>query len=181
MPTTTNARLGSISFASNSSTMRRSNVSSINRYEHISAALGMLVVLVSGAALAGWFTDSVTLKGIRAGYIPMAPNTALVFILVGAILAVFTASRRFQIAARTAAVMAAVLVATRLGEYVTDLELKVDHWFFRFPAEPLGTAPVGKMALYTSLTFLLLTIAVFLATVPKPRWTNDLVKVLAVV
>jgi PAS domain S-box-containing protein len=140
------------------------------------------VVLVSGIALIGWFTDSVALKGIRAAYIPMAPNTALVFLMLGAILAAFgVTSKRFLLAARTAAFVAGALASIRLSEYLTDLELKVDHWFFRFPAEALGAAPVGKMALYTAITFLLLSATVFLSTLSKPSWTNDLVKVLSVV
>ena len=154
----------------------------MTRYELASRAFGSLVVLISGAALIGWFADSVILKGIRADYIPMAPNTALVFLMVGASLASLTAtSKRYRLATRITAVMSAVLAATRLSEYLTELELKVDHWFFRFPSETLGATPVGKMALSTAITFLLISAAVFLSTVTKPRWINDLVKVLSLV
>src|SRR5438309_7871232 len=182
MMSAVNSRFASISLASRSATAIRSTGSPMSRYEFVSRLFGLLVVLISGAALIGWFASSVILKGIRADYIPMAPNTALVFLMMGAILATFTAtSKKFRIAARMTAVMSAVLAATRLSEYLTDLELKVDHWFVRFPAEPLGAAPVGKMALFTAITFLLLSAAVFLSTVTKPRWTNDLVKVLSVI
>jgi two-component system cell cycle sensor histidine kinase/response regulator CckA len=151
------------------------------RYGSIPRVFGLLVILISGAALVGWFANSVTLKGIRTDYIPMAPNTALVFLLLGALLTCFSTSKEFRITSRIAALAAAVLAATRLSEYLTALELRVDHWFFRFPAEPLAVAPVGKMALCTAITFLVLTAAVFLSTVARPRWINDLVKVLAVV
>jgi hypothetical protein len=138
--------------------------------------------MISGAALLGWFANSTILKGVRTGYIPMAPNTALVFLVLGAILATFNvSSKRFLLAARSAVVVAAALAAIRLSEYLTNLELKVDHWFFSFSAESLGEAPAGKMALYTAITFLLFSTAVFLCTVSNPRWTNDLVKVLSVV
>jgi two-component system cell cycle sensor histidine kinase/response regulator CckA len=170
-----------ISLASRPTTAMNSTHATAIRHGSIPRAFGLLVILISGAALIGWFADSVILKGIRADYIPMAPNTALVFILLGAILTCFTTSKGFRVTARIAAIAMAVLAATRLSEYLTALELKVDHWFFRFPAEPLGVAPVGKMALCTAITFLVLSGAVFLSTVPKPRWINDLVKVLAVV
>ena len=154
----------------------------ITRYERISQSCGLLIIVISGAAVLGWFVGSVLLKGIRPTYIPMAPNTALVFLALGAILAVFsTNSRTFLLVARGASVIAATFAATRLSEYLTTFELRVDHWLFSFPAEPLGVAPVGKMALFTAITFMLLSTAVFLITLPNPRWANDAVKAFSVV
>ena len=154
----------------------------MSRYELVPRAFGLLVVLISGTALIGWFAGSVMLKGIRADYIPMAPSTALVFLMVGASLATFTAtSKTSRLATRITAIMSALLAATRLSKYLTELELKVDHWFFRFPSEPLGATPVGKMALCTAIAVLLIGAVVFLSTLTKPRWINDLVKVLSVV
>src|SRR5438309_2108234 len=49
-----------------------------------SRACGAAVVLIGGAALLGWATDNSRLLGLRADYIPMAPNTALVFLVLGA-------------------------------------------------------------------------------------------------
>ncbi len=44
---------------------------------------------------------------------------------------------------------------------------------FRFPAEQVGLAPVGKMAFFTAVTFLLLGAAFFLLTWPQRRWANS--------
>jgi len=146
----------------------------IIRYERISQASGVLVVLISGAALVGWFTRSVTLKGIGAGYIPMAPNTALVFLLLGATLAIFSSgSAGFQYWPRLAVALAMAMVVARVSEYFTAIELSVDHWIFRFPAEQVGLAPVGKMAFFTAMTFLLLGAAFLLLTFSKHRWANN--------
>src|SRR5882724_2435922 len=143
-------------------------------YEPISQASGVLVVLISGAALVGWFTRSVTLKGIGAGYIPMAPNTALVFLLLGATLAIFSSgSAGFQYWPRLAVALAMAMVVARVSEYFTAIELSVDHWIFRFPAEQVGLAPVGKMAFFTAMTFLLLGAAFLLLTFSKHRWANN--------
>src|SRR3989442_14131163 len=129
--TAANSELELVALASHSTTAMTSNGSPTSRYELVSRACGLLVALISGAALVGWFASSVILKGIRADYIPMAPNTALVFLLLGAILTAFTVtSKGFLLAARCGAVIAAALAATRLSEYLTDLELRVDHWFF---------------------------------------------------
>src|SRR6266536_6531073 len=60
----------------------------LDRYGRISQACGVLVILIGTGALIGWFANSTTLKGIRSAYIPMAPNTALVFLLFGACLTI---------------------------------------------------------------------------------------------
>src|SRR6266850_5039311 len=151
-----------------------SNAWSLTRYQRISQACGLLVILVSAAALIGWFSGSVILKGMRATYIPMAPNTALVFLLLGASLTILAdRSIRFLYIIRLAVVLAVMLVVARMSEYLTAIELSVDHWVFRFPAEQVGLAPVGKMAFFTAITFLVLGTAFFLLTWPRQRWANS--------
>src|SRR5262245_28122489 len=99
-----------------SMTGKRSNAWPLIRYERISRGLGLLVILISGAALLGWFSGSVMLKGVRSDYIPMAPNTSLVFLTFGAILAGFSfKSKRSINVIRAAALVALVLPATRLS------------------------------------------------------------------
>src|SRR5258706_2214704 len=159
-----------------------SNAWSVTGYQRISQLCGLLVVLLSGAALIGWFSGSATLKGIGSGYIPMAPNTALVFILLGGSLALLgDRSIRFLFFIRLVVILAVAMVTARTSEYLTSLELSVDHWVFRFPTEQVGPAPVGKMALFTAITFLLLGLAFFLLTWPKQRWANSISQGLSVV
>jgi len=148
-------------------------------YDRIWQFCGCLVVIISGGALSGWFIGSATLRGISASFIPMAPNTALVFLLLGMCLVI--ESRKSSRLTRGAAVLTAILVLARLSEYLTATDLRVDHWFFSFPAERLGLAPVGKMAFFTAITFLLLSSALLLMTWPERRWTQDTAKVLSVV
>ncbi len=151
-----------------------SNAWSLTKYRRISQACGLLVMLFSGAALIGWFSGSAILKGIRSAYIPMAPNTALVFLVLGASLVILAdQSIRFLYVIRLAIALALALVVARMSEYLTSLELSVDHLLFRFPAEQVGLAPVGKMAFFTAITFLLLGAAFFLLTWPKQRLANS--------
>ncbi len=139
-------------------------------YPRVSQLCGVAVIVLSAAVLVGWFTDSALLKGIRAAYIPMAPNTAVVFALIGlALVVIGNRSLKFSLLARIATLVAAVLVVARMSEYLTSLELRADQWIFRFPSESIGLAPVGKMAFLTALTFLLLTTSLFLFTMQK-RW-----------
>ena len=156
----------------------------ISRYENVSRVCGLLVVAISATALVGWFTGSVVLRGVRASYIPMAPNTSIIFILMGVLLvAVRISPVRFLNVMRLAALVSIGVVIARLSEYLTGVELSVDHWLFAFPAERLGLAPVGKMAFFTAVTFLFLALGLLLVTSSwsRRRWANDLAKGLAVV
>jgi signal transduction histidine kinase/ActR/RegA family two-component response regulator len=154
----------------------------LSRYELISRTCALLVAGIGLAALIGWFTDSINLRGIRAGYIPMAPNTALIFLVLGLFFSTFdNRSQRNLVLVRAAAIVTILLVLIRLGEYLTGADFKVDHWFFQFQAESLGLAPVGKMAFFTAATFLLLGVALFLVTFLDYSWANNIAKVLAIV
>jgi two-component system, cell cycle sensor histidine kinase and response regulator CckA len=152
------------------------------KYPRISQACGAAVILISLAALVGWFSGSSALKGIRPGYIPMAPNTAIVFLMLAASLTItVTKSLRFRNIARITIAFAAILVVARMSEYLTSVELRVDQWFFNFPSESIGLAPVGKMAFLTSLTFLILCGSLFLFTWTKSRWLHSIGHGLSVV
>jgi two-component system, cell cycle sensor histidine kinase and response regulator CckA len=144
------------------------------RYHRISQTCGVLVILISVSALIGWFMGSATLRGIRPNYIPMAPNTALIFLLLGACLAIIGSNApRFPYIIRTIVALSIGLVVARTSEYLTSVDFRVDHWLFQFPSESLGLAPVGKMALFTAITFVLLGASLFLFTWPQNRWAHS--------
>jgi signal transduction histidine kinase len=116
----------------------------------------VVVIGIGALALAGWMTGNRVLSGVRPDYIPMAPNSAVCFILLGTALAVIPAeevSRVRQSIAAAAAAIPALLVAFRLVEYAFSFDLGVHALFLRAPSERVGVAPVGRMALYTALTF----------------------------
>jgi PAS domain S-box-containing protein len=160
----------------------RSKAWPISRYELISRICALLVTAVGIAALLGWFTGSVRLRALRIGYIPMAPNTALLFILLSLLLATFrNISSSSVTIVRLGASLTVIVVIARLAEYVTGSDLKVDTWVFKFPSESLGLAPVGKMALFTAVSFLLLGLAFFLATLTKHLWANGVTEILSII
>jgi signal transduction histidine kinase len=137
--------------------------------------ISLVVVVIAIAALAGWFAGSRTLNAIRPGYIPMAPNTALSFILLGGALAVLDDGRRASARfAQGAAAVVLVITSARFAEYATGADIRVDHWLFRFPSGSVGLAPVGKMALFTSLTFILSAMGLLFLTFPDRRVVTHL-------
>ncbi len=117
---------------------------------------GFAVACTGMVTLAGWLTNNRVWSGLGAEFIPMAPNTAIGFLLLGTALVAIPAEkdRRWRSALGTLAAGVVILLASaRLAEYALSVELNVDAWFFQVPGERLGLAPIGKMALLTALTF----------------------------
>lgn len=149
----------------------------------LTRAAGGLTAMIGVLGLYGWFTGSDVLTAVREGYIPIAPNTAAAFVLLGlALAAVAGSSPRLRKAGGGITLITLVVVSGRFLEYALGVDLAVDRWFFHFPAETLGLAPVGKMALYTAFNFLFVGVAILiLADAGRGRGINDLARVLAAV
>ncbi|HUF27700.1 MAG TPA: ATP-binding protein [Gemmatimonadaceae bacterium] len=142
---------------------------------------GVLLIAIGLTTLAGWFAGLRPLTAVRPDYIPVAPNTALLFVVLGAVLcATERTSRGAAVFARGAIAFALVVAGSRLLEYLIGVDLDVDRWLFSFPSESLGLAPVGKMAFFTASLFVLGGVALAgLAMAQRPRWLDDLVRALA--
>ncbi len=142
-------------------------------YRRATQACAALVVLAGSAALAGWATGRPALLGLRANYIPMAPNTALAFIVLGlGLFWVVSGWRGGRVLAGPGAALVGVVGILRLVEYASGGGLAVDEWFFRVRAGQLGRAPVGKMSLPTSVAFISASAAVVALAWPS-RWKSS--------
>jgi len=140
----------------------------------IAAGLGMV-------AIVGWLTGWRILTGIRADYIPMAPNTALSFIVLGVSLYALITERKPALKlSRIGAAVIFVLSLIRFTEISVNINLNVDRWIFQVPSDKLGLVPVGQMVLPTALNFLFASVALFLASSLKRHWSvNALTRILA--
>ncbi len=140
---------------------------------------GLACTTIGAGAIIGSVTRQPFLLGIRQSYIPMAPNTAIGFLALGAAVFVVATDQsrlhglrqdRFSSGsasdgetgwlrwARELAGVGALLVTLicvlRLAEFARAASFAVDSWFLRVPAGKLGGAPVGKMAFFTAIAFL---------------------------
>ncbi|MFN2398557.1 MAG: ATP-binding protein [Gemmatimonadaceae bacterium] len=142
---------------------------------------GIVVALIGAAALTGWVTGSRTLSAGDPTFIPVAPNTALLFVLLGASVCTFAKpSRVTRLFARPAIALSFLVSGARLAEYVVGANLSVDQWLFAFPSESFGLAPVGKMAFFTAVTFFFSGLALFALTFEiRKRSVNDAVRAVA--
>jgi two-component system NtrC family sensor kinase len=126
-----------------------------SRWTRLKTVCGLVVVTIGCSALAGWGTGQRLLSGIRADYMPMAPNSAVAFVLLGIALVSIPAGEIKlwrQVIAVGAAGLVAGLAGFRLMEYMLSMDLGVHDWLYRVPTERLGMAPLGKMSLYTAIT-----------------------------
>jgi len=123
-------------------------------YRLATRGCGGAAAAVGAAALAGWATGHPTLLGFRAVYIPMAPNTALAFLVLGSgLIAMTFGGHRPRLFAGAGGAAVALVGALRASEYALGGGLDVDAWFLRVPGGKFGLAPIGKMSLATAVAF----------------------------
>ena len=128
-----------------------------SRFRQFARACGLASLGLGTLALAGWAARQPVLMGLRESYIPMAPNTAVGFAVLGTgLVAVATVGgwRRARDLAGAGALGIALICLLRLAEYAAGTNYAVDSWFMREPGRNLGGVPLGKMALFTAIAFL---------------------------
>ena len=140
------------------------------RLRRTTRVCGALIAGLGAMALLGWATRQPVLLGLRPHYIPMAPNSALAFVALGAGLWSIDAGWR-KLSGVIALVVGSV-VSLRLVEYATGLDLAVDRAILRAPSASFGLAPVGKMALSTAAGFLAASVSLGLSSLREGsrRW-----------
>ena len=133
---------------------------------------GLLSLEVGSLVLYGWAVDRSDLKSLAPGFIPMMPNTAVAFILIGIALlcaSIKPGSRILRLAAGgSAAVTASVGLTTGL-EYLLGLNFGIDQWLFHQPLETVGPWIPGRMGINTAACFLLLGVALLLKVGTRAR------------
>lgn len=148
-----------------------------DKEHHFSSTLilicGSLVTGIGFVALLGWLTGLPVLSGFGSGRIPMAPSTALLFLLYG--LGVILLSRsssgraafRTGMAIGTAGAMSALLLFIMSS---MNIHLQAEHLGFRI-AGTLDGVPIGHMSPVTAFCFLLAGLS-FLASLSASSGLN---------
>jgi signal transduction histidine kinase len=117
-------------------------------------AFGLASTGIGLATISGWIWAKPGLMALRASYIPMAPNTALGFVVLGAGLVVVPNRNRLVRRLAGAGALGVVLIsALRLVEYAAGMSLAVDSWFMRSTGETFQGVPLGRMSLFTAIAF----------------------------
>lgn len=127
-------------------------LSQLSRAAAVSVALLGLVVLV------GWALDVAVLKSALPRLVAMKANTAVGLFLLGVSIGLRTApcGPRLRLARRAAAMLAALIGATTLAEYMTGWDAGIDQLLFRdLQLDPRAPVP-GRMAAATAIDLMLL-------------------------
>ena len=127
----------------------------------------LLAALIGLCAGVGWATNRHLLASLSANYIPMAPSTALAFVLLGAGLFCHARSPLAPYA-RLFGVAAAALTLLQSGWSLlglmleTPLELDVEKHLVHSPGM-FGAVMAGRMSPITAVSFVLVSVALLLS------------------
>lgn len=146
-------------------TNRRSVVPFTNASSRAAQICSGVVAGIGAIALLGWMLDFLLLASIYSAYIPMAPNTATAFVVLGITLFVlsrWSANRISRWLAKVAVVFVLFLGSLTLIQYLLDSNLGIDQVLF-ITTKTLGKIPVGFMSPITAANFLLSCFSFLLA------------------
>ena len=129
-----------------------------------------VVFIVSLSAFVGWFIGITLLKGISSGFVPMVPNTAILFIILSVSI-LFLASKFpiKNVIVKTGAIIVIILSFIYLLEFLKLINSNVDFLLFKFKQGKIAGIPVGEMSFYTAITFLLSSISILFLTIKSKR------------
>jgi PAS domain S-box-containing protein len=136
---------------------------------HLTPVLAALAALLSVTVIVAWVTNSLRIASISAKFIPMAPSTALCFVLLSAVLLcrqwpagdrsvrrVWRALAGIVLLAGLAIVLQSALVSAR------TVALDIEQWVVPASLSEQGYV-VGRMSPLTALLFALLSSATLLS------------------
>lgn len=138
-------------------------------FDRVVLACCAISVCIGILGLIGWASGSRVLTGVRLDYIPMAPNTALLVILLSCALFFGIAWRENRTARLMIAVISllSILIAglTLVG-IVTGIDFHIDYLLLTATGT-VGSTPVGLMSPVTAICILLGSAALLLLLAKK--------------
>lgn len=136
----------------------------MNRLHRTALGLAALTGAIGLFALGTWQAGAWEIATFGETYIPMAPTTALLFVVLAAVQASRLLSRRSRLARgfeHGGAIVVALVVFFVLLQVIVGFPLPWDRWF-RPAAGTVGVIPLGQMAPLTAGTFLISALAIAL-------------------
>ena len=148
---------------------------------HLRLAVGLFASGTAAVGLLAWTVGLSDAPRLVTGWRVMVPSTAFGFLCVGVGLIVAASIRAddrvpARVAVRSLAALMLVLPGATLVEYATDTRLGVEHWLGTPIPGNRESDYAGRMSAMTSLTFVLLAIALAGLTW-RGRWAFRAVRV----
>jgi len=117
-------------------------------------------ICIGCAAILGWLLDLPRLASLGQGLIPMAPSTALLFVVYGSLMPAFrTAARNLRLRQLVLALLAGggLISATLFTLSVQGIFLDIEHFGITAMGAVSGS-PIGHMSPVTASTFLVFSL-----------------------
>lgn len=131
----------------------------------------VIILFVALVVAAGWIADIRLIKSLHPEWVSMKFNTALCFALAGSALFVYHSAginRRLVLTSGLAG-MLMLLSAVTLLQYVLGINLGIDELFISGDAEAIGTHSPGRMALSTSIGFVVASALLLFVTTGRKK------------
>jgi len=139
------------------------------RFQTLSYYFSLFVTLIGCAVLLGWILHIPLLKSLFPGLVEMKVNTAFAFVCAGLSLFVFHRHRpEDRTLVRGLALAVLFIGGLTLSQYVFGWNLGIDELFFRDPVTDPSRFP-GRMATPTALSFVLVSLALLVLSMPELR------------
>ena len=128
-----------------------------------------ITFVISGVAILGWILGLLIIASVNPDYIPMAPSTALSFIILSAALFIYIRQPVYPIArmfARVGVTLVLLISLLILSGFFRGIEFEIEHLLFRH-SKTLGNISVGHMSPLTAVNFLLAGAAILILLTSK--------------
>ena len=122
-------------------------------HKRISFWAFLVVILISIPALAGWLTNALSLAGMGENSVPMAPSTALCFILSSASAIGLLLKFKKLILIKIALFLALIFCLIILGDTLFGYPYEIERILVA-SSGTLNNFPIGRMSPATSILFL---------------------------
>ena len=122
-----------------------------------------LIIIITCIGILGWVSGKTGLASIFVAYIPIAPSTALIFILLSVLIPLKIGSEKshlLNIIINSFIIFIAVFCILLFLNHVFNLNWDIERYLINKP-EKLGEAPIGHMSPITAILILCICVSYF--------------------
>jgi diguanylate cyclase (GGDEF)-like protein len=156
----------------------------LDPFKRVAWICGILPAGISLTALLGWEINLLSLASLSTAYIPMAPNTALAFLILSGVLLLYIYEPRNTLLPRIAKaslVLVAFLGLVTLFQFFSGVDMGIDEVLHR-TSQKFDRVLIGRMSPITAANFIFASLALLflISKFTGGKWVNILAAVLAV-
>lgn len=121
-----------------------------------------VILFIAGLSLFGWLAGKVIVASVLSDYIPIAPSTAVLFIILSIFFLLNIKLEKLPVSKSigiTILILVVLFCLNVILDYFFNFPWDIENIFIKNP-ETLGYVPIGRMSPITSLLFILTSISI---------------------